>query len=154
MVGFVLSNTLSDFGAVARGICQVNSHGMLEKIIELTKIERDAVGICNVDPDGTITPLRGDEIVSMNMWGFTPQVFGQLQEHFKRFLELSGADLKKECYIPSTVNELLLAGQARVKVLRSNDSWFGVTYREDHAQVVESIQRLVHSGIYPERLWS
>jgi len=154
MVGFVLRNTLSEFGTVARGVCQVSGDGCLKEIVELTSIGPDGSQAKNTDSEGKVIMLTGDEPVSMNMWGFTPQVFGQLQEHFKRFLELSGADLKKECYIPSTVNELLLAGQARVKVLRSNDSWFGVTYREDHAQVVESIQRLVHSGIYPERLWS
>jgi hypothetical protein len=90
----------------------------------------------------------------MNMFGFTPQIFGKLEEHFKAFLKANGADLKKECYIPSTVNEMLVLGQAKVKVLHSNDSWFGVTYKEDHAQVVESIQRLIEDGKYPERLWS
>ena len=141
MVGFVLRNTLSEFGTVARGVCRVGGDGFLEQVVELTSIARDGDHAKNTDSDGKVTVLTGDEPVSMNMFGFTPQVFGKLEEHFKKFLEASGGDLKKECYIPSTVNEMLLAGQAKVKVLRSNDSWFGVTYREDHASVVESIQQ-------------
>ncbi len=149
MVGFVLRNTLSEFGTVARGVCRVGGDGYLEQVVELTAIARDGDHAKDTASDGKVTMLTGDEPVSMNMFGFTPQVFGKLQEHFKKFLEANGADLKKECYIPSTVNEMLLAGQAKVKVLRSNDSWFGVTYREDHAQVVESIRRLVQRRQVP-----
>ena len=154
MVGFVLRNTLSEFGTVARGVCRVGSDGYLEQVVELTAIARDGDHAKDTASDGKVTMLTGDEPVSMNMFGFTPQVFGKLEEHFKKFLEANGTDLKKECYIPSTVNEMLLVKQAKVKVLRSNDSWFGVTYREDHASVVESIQSLVRDGKYPERLWS
>jgi len=154
MVGFVLSNTLSDFGAVARGICQVNSHGMLEKIIELTKIERDAVGICNVDPDGTITPLRGDEIVSMNMWGFTPDLFAQFRERFEKFLAANLSNSLAECYLPDTVNALISSGEATVKVLHSTDKWLGVTYRQDRTRVSDGIRRLIDQGNYPESLWA
>ncbi len=154
MVGFVLRNTLSEFGTVARGVCRVGSNGYLEQVVELTSIARDGDRAKNTDSDGKVTVLTGDEAVSMNMFGFTPQIFGKLEDRFKAFLEANGADLKKECYIPSTVNEMLVAGEAKVKVLRSNDSWFGVTYREDHAQVVESIRRLIEGGSYPERLWS
>ena len=154
MVGFVLRNTLSEFGTVARGVCKVSKEGYLESIAELTAIGRDGDKAKNTDGEGKVTELNGDEPVSMNFWGFTPEIFGQLKEHFRKFLEVNGGDLKKECYIPSTVNEIMVAGQGRVKVLRSNDSWFGVTYREDHGHVVESIQRLVKNGIYPERLWA
>lgn len=154
MVGFVLRNTLSDFGSVARGVCQVSGDGYLESIIEMTKIERDGNGGRNTDAAGNVTKLSGDEPVSMNYWGFTPQIFPQLREDFDKFLAQSGADLKAECYIPNTVGELVKAGKARVKVLHSNDSWFGVTYREDRPRVVESIRKLVAGGQYPERLWS
>jgi len=154
MVGFVLRNTLSDFGSVARGVCRVSNAGYLENVTELTAIERDGAHARNRDADGRETRLTGDEAVSMNMWGFTPQVFGQLEGHFKRFLEQNGGNLKSECYIPTSVNDLVLAGEARVKVLPTNDSWFGVTYREDHPRVVESLRRLIHDGVYPERLWS
>jgi len=154
MVGFILRNTLSDFGSVARGVCQVAGDGYLEHIVEMTKVERDGNGGRNTDAAGNVTKLTGDEPVSMNMWGFTPQVFGQLREDFEKFLEGSSTDLKSECYIPNTVGELVKTGQARVKVLRSRDSWFGVTYREDRPRVVESIRQLIAQGAYPERLWS
>jgi NDP-sugar pyrophosphorylase family protein len=153
MVGFVLRNTLSDFGSVARGVCQVSDDGYLEHIAELTKVERDGNGARNTDAAGKVTKLTGDEPVSMNYWGFTPQVFDQLRENFEKFLEKSGTDLKSECYIPNTVGELVRDGQARVKVLHSRDSWFGVTYREDRPRVVESIRGLIAKGIYPEKLW-
>jgi dTDP-glucose pyrophosphorylase len=154
MVGFILRNTLSDFGSVARGVCRVDESGYLKNVVELTAIERDGAYAVNKDAEGHETKLTGDESVSMNMWGFTPQVFAQLQERFRAFLEQNGSAMKSECYIPSAVNELVQAGQTRVKVLRTNDSWFGVTYREDHARVVESISRLVREGAYPERLWA
>ncbi len=154
MVGFVLRNTLSDFGSVARGVCQVAGDGFLQHIVELTKVERDANGARNTDAAGQVTMLTGDEPVSLNMWGFTPRVFDQLRERFEKFLEGNAADLKAECYIPNTVGELVRSGQARVKVLHTRDSWFGVTYREDRPRVIESIRRLIASGLYPERLWS
>lgn len=154
MVGFVLRNTLSDFGTVARGVCQVSEDGYLKGIVELTSIGREGDHAKNTDGEGKVTLLTANEPVSMNYWGFTPKIFGQLREHFQKFLETNGKDLKKECYIPSTVNDILVAGQGKVKVLRSNDPWFGVTYREDHPNVVESIKRLVRDGKYPERLWS
>jgi hypothetical protein len=153
MVGFVLRNTLSDFGSVARGVCQVSPEGYLKHIAELTKIERDGNGARNTDPAGNVTTLSGDEPVSMNMWAFRPRVFGQLRERFEQFLESHAGDTKAECYIPMTVGELVRAGEARVIVLRSCDPWFGVTYREDRPRVVESIRRLIAAGAYPEKLW-
>jgi len=89
----------------------------------------------------------------MNMWGFTPALFDQLREYFSRFLEKNGGDEKAECYIPSAVNSLVAGGQARLKVLRTRDSWFGVTYREDRSRVIESVRSLIARGDYPERLW-
>jgi NDP-sugar pyrophosphorylase family protein len=153
MVGFLLRNTLSDFGSVSRGVCRVDGDDFLRGVVELTNIERDGAHARNADSSGRITTLSGNEVVSMNMWGFPPHVFGQLREHFQRFLRSSGPDIESESYLPSTVNELVLAGQARIKVLRTNDSWAGVTYREDHPRVVETIRRLVDRGDYPNRLW-
>lgn len=153
MVGFVLRNTLSEFGTVARGVCHVGEDGYLKDITELKSIEREGPSITNIDAEGQETLLNGGEIVSMNMWGFTPQVFGQLYEHFQRFLKRHGGDAKAECYIPNAVNALIQEGKARVKVLRSGDPWFGVTYREDHPRVVQSITRLVDVGTYPRKLW-
>ena len=153
MVGFILRNTLSDFGSVARGLCQVDRSGFLQSVVELTHIERDGNHARNTDTAGQVIELTGDETVSMNMWAFTPPVFAQLQHEFQRFLEMHGSDLKSECYLPSAVNSLILSGHAQVKVLRTSSEWFGVTYREDHARVVESIRRLIRDGLYPERLW-
>jgi dTDP-glucose pyrophosphorylase len=153
MVGFVLRNTLSDFGTVARGVCQVGNTGYLTGIVEMTAIARDGSHAKNTDAGGKETPLTGDEPVSMNYWGFTPRIFPQLRGYFDSFLKENGTDLKKECYIPNTVNDIIVAGQGKVKVLKSNDPWFGVTYREDHPTVVANIQRLVKEGKYPEKLW-
>jgi UTP-glucose-1-phosphate uridylyltransferase len=152
MAGFILRNTLSDFGSVARGICQVSDTGMLESVVELTHIERDGSAARNTDAAGHVTRLTGDEIVSMNMWGFTPQIFAGLRAYFGKFLEEKTNDLKAECYLPSAVNTLVSAGEARVKVLPSQEAWFGVTHRADHARVVAGIDRLIRSGAYPERL--
>lgn len=153
MVGFVLRNTLSEFGTVARGVCHVGDDGYLQDITELKSIEREGPRITNIDSEGKETLLNGGEIVSMNMWGFTPRVFGQLYEQFQRFLKRYGDDAKAECYLPSTVNSLIQTGAARVKVLRSGDAWFGVTYREDHPRVVQNVCRLVEGGTYPRKLW-
>lgn len=153
MVGFILRNTLSDFGSVARGVCRVNAQGFLERLEELTNIERDGSGAKNTAPDGTVRSLSGDEPVSMNYWGFTPRIFAQLRGLFLRFLERNATDLKAECYVPMAVNELIAGGEARVKVLRSRDPWFGVTYRDDRPRVMESIRRLIDAGTYPGALW-
>jgi dTDP-glucose pyrophosphorylase len=154
MIGFVLRNTLSDFGAVARGICQVDAQGFLKSIVERTNIARDGSQVISTDSKGAANPLSGDEIVSMNIWGFTPGIFRQLRLIFEEFLDENGSDLRAESYLPSAVNSLINSGQARVRVLPTSDSWFGVTYRQDRARVVESIARLVREGCYPERLWS
>jgi nucleotidyltransferase-like protein len=152
MVGFTLRNTLSEFGSVARGVCKTTADGFLQSVTELTKIERDGDGAKAIAPDGKTLPLTGDETVSMNMWGFTPALFAPLRERFIEFLKKNGTEEKSEFYIPAAVNEIVRAGHARVKVLRSPDSWFGVTYREDRPFVIEGIRRLIARGEYPEKL--
>jgi NDP-sugar pyrophosphorylase family protein len=154
MVSFRLRDTLSDFGSVARGVCRVDARGYLERIVELKAIERQDGHIVNTDESGNPTGLTGDEVVSMNLWGFTPQVFPQLLENFQEFLDRHAEDAKAECYIPSTVNELIAKEEARVKVLPGSGSWFGVTYREDRSHAVANIRRLVEGGYYPKGLWA
>ena len=154
MVGYVLRNTLSDFGPVSRGVCQVSNDDFLQSVVELTNIERDGAYARNTDIAGRITRLTGNEVASMNMWGFTPQVFGQLGEHFHKFLERCVSDVQSESYLPSMVNDLVVAGEARVKVLRTKDSWGGITYRADRPRIAENIQRLIDNGTYPKSLWS
>ena len=154
MVGFILKNTLSDFGTVARGVSRVDAENYLTHIVELMKIDRDGDGAKDTGPDGKLTQLNGDEAVSMNFWGFTPALFPQLKVEFEKFLKRAGGEQKSECYIPATVGDLVTSGQAKCQVLRSGDSWFGVTYREDRPQVVESIRKLIAKGDYPEKLWA
>jgi len=153
MVGFILRNTLSDFGTVARGVCRLADGNYLKSIVEYLAIGRDGDSIENTDAAGQVTRLTGSEPVSLNFWGFTPRVFDQLRESFEAFLEQNGSDPKRECLIPTTVNEMVASGKARVKVLPAEGSWFGVTYREDRPRVVESIRALIAAGAYPEKLW-
>jgi dTDP-glucose pyrophosphorylase len=153
MVGYTLRNTLSEFGAVSRGVCHVSKDGFLQSIVEMKSIEREGGHAINTDEQGLKTRLSGDEIVSMNMWGFVPQIFDRLHQHFHAFLQESGSDLKAESYIPTTMNELIKSGEARVKVLQSADEWFGITYRDDRTQAVEKIHRLIKDGHFPRRLW-
>ena len=148
MVGFQLKNTLSEHGTVARGICGVGADGFLTSVEEFTRIEKTLTGAREGD-----RAFTGDELVSMNFWGFQPDVFAAFRERFTLFLQKSGTEQKSECYIPATVNELMIAGKARVKMLSSSSPWFGVTYKEDKPRVVESIAKLVARGEYPAKLW-
>lgn len=154
MVGFLLKNTLSEFGSVARGLCRTDANDYLTGVEELTKIERDGAAAKYTDPNGNIHPLTGNETVSMNMWGFHPRFFGQLDREFKNFLKQNLNSEKAEFYIPTPVNALVSSGTEKLKVLRTTANWFGVTYREDRPRVVESIRSLVAGGKYPEKLWS
>lgn len=153
MAGFILRNTLSEFGAVARGLCSVTDDGFLESVVELTSIRRSNGDIIN-DAEGKVMPLTGDELVSMNMWGIQPSLFDPLREHFRRFLERHGSDGKSESYLPGAIDELVEHGCTQVKVLPTNARWLGVTYREDRARVTEGINQLIGAGLYPERLWA
>ena len=153
MVGFVLRNTLSDFGSVARGVCRLGPEGYLQDVVELTRIERDGGGAKYRDAAGTVHPLTGDEVVSLNLWGFQPLIFEQLEREFIGFLKKHREEEKAEFFISTVIGKLVNKAEARVKVLRTPDSWFGITYREDRAPVVSGIQRLIDSGVYPERLW-
>jgi dTDP-glucose pyrophosphorylase len=153
MVGYYLRNTLSDHGSVARGVCTRDASGMLSSVTEMTKIFKTASGAENRETDPAL-PLSGSEVVSMNFFGFTPDIFAHLRAAFTEFLKVNGTDMKAECYVPKEVDALIQSGKAEVKVLESNDSWFGVTYPEDKADVVASIQSLVASGAYPQSLWS
>ncbi|MGB6193256.1 MAG: sugar phosphate nucleotidyltransferase [Terracidiphilus sp.] len=154
MVGFPLRNTLSEFGPVSRGLCRIDDAGFLKEIVELKEIERNGEDAISTEAGGAQTQLPGGSIVSMNMWGFTPDIFGQLRSRFLAFLAQHGKDLKAECYLPTAMNELIHAGEAEVKVLQSNGTWFGVTYREDRPRAIETLHGLIESGYYPSRLWA
>ena len=155
MVGFPLKNTLSEFGSVSRGICQKDQNDLLKEVIERTKIEKlgDDGRAVFTDDDGSKTELTGNEIASMNFWGFMPSLFDGLGALFEDFLSKRGTELKSEFYIPAAVFSLIQAGKAEVKVLESTDSWFGVTYREDKPRVQEDIKALIANGVYPEKIF-
>jgi hypothetical protein len=153
MVGFTLKNTLSDNGTVARGVCKTDSSGYLQEIQELTKIEKTPTGARHLSEDGNALELTGDEPVSMNMWGFSPHLFGQINGLFEEFLKTQGAELKSECYIPLSVGELVRRQEATCKVIPTTSPWFGVTYREDKPKVQASIATMTAAGEYPDSLW-
>ena len=143
MVGYNLHNTLSDYGTVSRGECRVDADGNLVSIVERTAIERVEGGqIMYKDADG-LHPLDENTVVSMNLFGFTPDFFA----------ESNMANPKAEFFIPLCVNQLINDGKVSLKVLNSDAQWFGVTYKQDRPYVVERIQKLIEAGVYPEHLW-
>jgi dTDP-glucose pyrophosphorylase len=153
MVGFVLRNTLSEFGSVSRGVCRLGPGDFLQSIVELTRIERDGAAAKYTDATQTVHPLTNDELVSLNLWGFQPQIFAQLEREFVEFLKNNREDEKAEFFISTVIGTLVAKGEAKVKVLRTSDSWFGITYREDRPIVVSGIAHLVRNGVYPQKLW-
>jgi hypothetical protein len=155
MVGYVLSNTLSEHGHVARGVCQVDADGYLTGVRERLHIESLPKGIMDRLEDGSLVPFATDSTVSMNIWGFTPSLFGELEVLFPRFLEESvpANPLKAEFLLPNIVGDLVQDGKARVKVLPTNEKWFGVTYQADRPRVQAAVRELIAQGRYPARLW-
>lgn len=153
MCGFVMRNTLSDNGTVSRGICELDPDGNLREVVEHTKLERNGNGAKSLMDNGSTVDFTGDEIVSMNMWGFTPSLFDNMTAMFSKFLEQHGNEMKSEFFIPLVADTLIKQGKATVKVMKSADEWFGITYREDKPQVVASIKALVEQGEYPAKLF-
>ena len=152
MVAYQLGNTLSENGSVSRGICEVSNAQHLLSVKEHTKISREATGIFNRE-EGLVRGFQGKEPTSMNMFGFTPSIFGHLERQFSEFLQQRGQELKSELYIPSVVNRLIEEQRADVTVLESPEQWFGVTYREDRVSVCASVKALIESGVYPKKLF-
>ena len=153
MIGFVLGNTLSENGGVTRGICKVDENGMLTDIVETSNIEETETGAGIRTEDG-ITPVNVHSPVSMNMWGLHRDFFKVLESGFEEFLEnVEEGNLKAEYLLPTIIGGLLEEGKIDVKVLKSHDKWFGVTYKEDKEFVVTSIKKLVEQGVYPQKLF-
>lgn len=154
MAGFILKNTLSENGAVTRGVCKVNEEGYLTGVDETSNIVKTSEG-AGVDNEGTLTPIDAESYVSMNMWGLTPEFMQTLEDGFKEFFANMGDKniLKAEYLLPIYIDELLQAGKVSVKVLDSNDKWFGVTYKEDKEYVVKSFAKLIEDGVYKEKLF-
>ena len=155
MVGYRLGNTVTDHGSVARGVCCADEKGNLADIVERTRIEKYDGGIHFTEDGENWTDLAADTIVSMNMWGFTADFLDHLAEQFPDFLakQVPENPLKAEFLLPRSVDALLKAGKATVKILRSADKWYGVTYAEDKPMVVAALAKLAEEGKYPNGLW-
>ena len=155
MVGYRLENTLSEHGTVARGVCRASAEGELVGIRELLKIKRFPDGIKHTENDVDWLPLDAASWTSMNFWGFTPDLFGELERRFPAFLETSAARIDKaEFLIPEVVGELIREKRARVRVLPTRERWFGVTYPEDRPLFQAAIRGLIDGGVYPRELWA
>lgn len=152
MVGFILGNTLSDNGAVTRGVCRTDAAGNLVAVDETSGIVKTAEGAA-YEKDGQMVSVDVNSRVSMNMWGLEPDFFAELESGFKNFLGNLTEGGKQEYLLPTIVDTLVKEDRARVKVLESKDKWVGVTYKEDKPVVVASIKELVTSGKYPEKLY-
>jgi dTDP-glucose pyrophosphorylase len=153
MMAYVLKNTLSDFGAVSRGACQIDKDGNLQAVIECTHIEKSNGELMQKDAAGKMIPIDENTVVSMNFWGFTPKYFEFGAQLFNTFLADNKENLKAEFYIPTVVNEILKSKKTNVEVLKSDAKWFGVTYKEDKIRVQKTLQNLKESGTYPKKLW-
>ena len=156
MVGYLLKNTVTENGSVARGVCTANDCGDLVSVVERTQIEPYSGGIHFTEDKGeTWTDIDQDTIVSMNLWGFTESFIREAASRFPAFLDdaLSNNPLKGEYFLPSVVTQLLSEGKATVKVLKCPDKWYGVTYREDKPGIVKALADKAADGLYPTPLW-
>ena len=156
MVGYILENTLTENGHVARGVCTCDEKGMLAGIHERTHIEKRGVETQYTEDDGkTWVTIPEGSTVSMNMWGFTPSILQELKKRFMEFLDTEAKKnpMKAEYFLPFVVDELIQEGKATAKVLKTSDRWYGVTYKEDKQMVMDAIQKMKDDGIYPDKLW-
>jgi len=154
MVGYSLGKTLSDHGAVSRGICKPDKYSNLVEVTEHTNIKRHENGkIFITDGNGSGQHFPDDTVVSMNFWGFTPSFLRHLRHGFQDFIRENASDVKAEFYIPSMVNALVKSRLASVKILNCNEQWFGMTYKEDKPMVIARIDELIGKKEYPSKLW-
>lgn len=152
LVGYRLENTLSPHGYVTRGVCE-SENGFLTCVTERFKIGKNNAGIVEYQDNGESFPMTGNELASMNFWGFSPALFPLLETKFVEFLKKSGNEMKSEFLIPSEIDSFISSGKMKVKVLKTDATWFGVTYPEDKPAVKASLASLVQQGIYPSPLW-
>jgi hypothetical protein len=154
MAGFILGNTLSENGAVTRGVCKANEEGKLVDIVETAGIVPEGDHAAAKNSAGEDIKIDLNSIVSMNMWGFKPELFDALEKGFVTFLKgVTGNEVKKEYLLPTVVGDMVKAHEVEVTVLKSSDRWFGVTYKEDKEAVVNSIRALIDKGEYPAQLY-
>ena len=156
MVGYLLGNTVTEHGHVARGVCEEDENHYLTRVTERTHIEKDGEDARFTEDGGASwTPISGSTIVSMNLWGLTEGFISEAWARFPAFLDKAIAEnpAKGEYYLPGVISELIAEGKARAKVLRSSDKWHGVTYQEDKPLVVAAVAEMTAAGLYPENLW-
>lgn len=154
MVGYVLGNTITEHGHVSRGVCTVDDAGFLVHIRERTHIERRGKLVAYTENGVTWIDIPAQATVSMNIWGFTLSLFGELARRFPLFLRDNAANLRKaEFFLPNIVGDLVQEKKARVRVLASDAQWFGVTYKADRPRVEQAVRALIEQGVYPESLW-
>lgn len=156
MIGFSLKNTLTDNGYVSRGICEADADGFLQGVTERTHIEKRGGAAAYTEDEGkTWGPLTGEEATSMNFWAFSSAILKELEVQFREFLlaKVSENPLKAECYLPSVVDSLIKSRKCDVRVLKTEDKWYGVTYREDKPQLMAAIKAMKDAGQYPVNLW-
>ncbi len=154
LIGYQIDKTLSEHGSVSRGVCKVDENGNMVEINERTQVYFKPDGSVVYEEGGVETPLSNDTRVSMNFWGFTPAVFKQSEEMFRKFVAANENNPKSEFFIPLVADELIKSGTASFKVIPTASKWFGVTYKEDKPIVQKSISDLVNSGVYPANLWA
>ena len=152
MIGYALKNTLSKNGTVSRGICESDNNDNLTAVVERIKIGFEGSKIYFYEDDSK-TELTGNEPVSMNFWVFKPSFLTALESGFTKFLKNKGSEMKSEFYFNSQANDMVTKGDASVKIINTPTKWFGVTYREDRPMVLENINNLIDSGVYPKKLW-
>ena len=153
LVGYQVGNTMSDHGSVSRGVCEEDKNQLLVSVTERTNIQYTEGNIAYQDANGKPVFLNPETLVSMNFWGFTPEYFKQTEAIFSDFVKANIDSLKAEFYIPFAIDNLINNSKASVKVLRSDDKWFGVTYKEDKPLVIEKLSQLIKAGVYPAKLW-
>jgi len=156
IVPYRLDKTLSPQGTVARGVCETDN-GFLTSVDELMAIEKKDGKIFNTAPDGSVRDLLPETPVSMNFWGFTPNVMAHYKKYFEDFLTGFASDIKgqikSECFIPKAVDHFIKTGLTKVKVLEADSQWFGVTYKEDREAAIKKIEEMTKTGVYPSVLW-
>jgi hypothetical protein len=152
IVPYRINQTLSPQGTVTRGLCKVEND-YLVSVDELMLLQREGAVITNTYPDGSKQNFADDTPVSMNFWGFPPTIFPDLQKYFDDFLKVQGMEMKSECYLPMFADYLIKNNLLKIKSLKANAEWFGVTYKEDKEAAVKRIAELTDSGFYPEKLW-
>ena len=153
MLGYVLKNTLSDFGSVSRGVCSMDENHYLTTVTERHKIRRENSQILFTDENGTDQPLSDTDLVSMNFWGFHPSIMSTIETGFQEYARNNWQNPKGEFYIPYVVNHLIETSKIDLKVIPNDDQWFGVTYQEDKPIVQAAMQAMADGGQYPTPVW-